>query len=470
MPARDIHQLTPSTALAHDIHEQILVHKRSLFLVGHTPGSGLIQDDDVRSAFLPSLSDSTVVRREDVAMNGFTPIFMTHAPEDLAAIESTRDKESKRKKRAGRARRGVVLPDREPLKTHRSLVNPIGPNGLAAPVLEGDRATAAASAPLGSSRRAAAIAAQANINLLAQDLPLPPPPSPPPAQPPTSRRGKWNRNRGESREQSVLFGDNPPGSAIGTPSMSSVLGAKRGLREDSVAESVSSPVPPHKRRSTTRVIESPTPRETGEAPGSNAMELDIPSTVKEEDDVKPRMKITLSQANVSKPTPSNIPQHPSPLPPHQSYVPPAVPQNILNPHGAQSATLKPPPPSDSSDSDSSDSDDDDFVPASQVRQPTTASTAAAPTPNRTVSASGAMVSPVTPANPPSALAPGSAGTEMRATGSSGASTTATTPSPPEWTKTAHAELSGKYPLDRFAVVPKKVEGAPMEWRIKCLDW
>lgn len=216
-----------------------MVHRRSLFLVGHTPGSGYIHDDEVRSAFLPPIEGSTL-RKEDVAMAGFTPIFATFTEEDISAIEKERDRDAKRKKRATRARRGIVLPDREPVKTHRSLVCLVGPNGLA-PISAPD---IAASAPT-TSRRAAAIAAQANINLLAQDLPLPQPPSPPPV--PQSKRGRWPRNhRAASREESVVNGESTP----------IVLG-KRSLREDSVADSSALSPMPKKRFAVTPEIGTP---------------------------------------------------------------------------------------------------------------------------------------------------------------------------------------------------------------------
>ena len=229
-----------STALSHDIHEQILTHHRSLFLVGHTPGSGIIQDDEVRSAFLAPVSDTSVLRKEETAMSSFTPIFATLTEEDVAHLERERDKDSKRKKRATRARRGVALPDREPQKTHRTLINPIAPNGFTSAPVETN------TAPVTTNRRAAAIAAQANINLLAQDLPIPLPPSPIP-QPSTYRARKPGRaGRGTSRtsptpgrEGSVVNGD------------TSMMGLKRSLREDSISETAS-PMP-LKRRTNGRI-------------------------------------------------------------------------------------------------------------------------------------------------------------------------------------------------------------------------
>ncbi|ORX41203.1 hypothetical protein BD324DRAFT_613614 [Kockovaella imperatae] len=243
-----------ATALAHDIHEQILVHRRSLFLVGHMPGSGVILDDEVRSAFLPPITKSSLLRREDVALATFTPIFATMTEQEINEIEKDRDRDAKRKKRNTRGRRGVVLPDREPIKTHRTLINPMGPNGQL-PVVS---ATEDVSAPVATtSRRAAAIAAQANISVLAQDLEMPSPPTPPAAalptpsvfnkmsmrnsRPPTNRysRGASRASPSSAREDSMV-----PNGEYGTPTMA---GSKRSLYDDSVSESVGSPMPSRKR-------------------------------------------------------------------------------------------------------------------------------------------------------------------------------------------------------------------------------
>jgi hypothetical protein len=172
-------------------------------------------------------------------MSTYTPIFATFTDEDIQTIERERDRDSKRKKRATRARRGVILPDRDPVKTHRTLLNPIGANGVIA-----QAATELASvAPATSSRRAAAIAAQANINLLAQDLPLPQPPTPPPANhhpykvPKTrgrgSGRGGYSRNSPASFRDEGMNGDHPamPSSAL-----------KRAYREDTGSD-INSPAP-----------------------------------------------------------------------------------------------------------------------------------------------------------------------------------------------------------------------------------
>jgi len=165
-------------------------------------------------------------------MSSFTPIFATFTEEDIAHLEKERDKDLKRKKRATRARRGIILPDREPQKTHRTLVNPVGPNGLMPAQVE------PTAAPINTGRRAAAIAAQANINLLAQDLPIPQPPSPIPLPAPNRAR---KRGRGNSRMSPT------PGreGSVGNPD-TPMTGMKRSYREDSVSETAS-PLPARRR-------------------------------------------------------------------------------------------------------------------------------------------------------------------------------------------------------------------------------
>ncbi|WVR08434.1 hypothetical protein IAU60_005489 [Kwoniella sp. DSM 27419] len=265
-----------ATALAHDIHEQILVHKRSLFLVGHTFGSGLVLDDEVRLAFLPPVTTS--LRKEDLAMASYTPIFSDLREDQLALLEAQREKESKRKKRAGRARRGITLPDREPIKTHRTLLNNLAQNGL--PVFSAPDLLAIKETMPTSRRRGAAIAAEASMALIAQDLPLHGPPSPAHHGPTISAKGKrigrppknLSRNSPASfREGSVMNGhsglhvDTNGGDQTLTPLMTSV-GIKRSSREDPVDDASAhaglsvapSPVPSFRKRpSHSRIPDSP---------------------------------------------------------------------------------------------------------------------------------------------------------------------------------------------------------------------
>ncbi|WVQ95720.1 hypothetical protein IAU59_002819 [Kwoniella sp. CBS 9459] len=262
-----------ATALAHDIHEQILVHKRSLFLVGHSFGSGLILDDEIRLAFLPPVTTS--LRKEDLAMTSYTPIFNDLREDQLALLESQREKEAKRKKRAGRARRGITLPDREPIKTHRTLLNPLAQNGL--PVFSAPEAIVMKDVLPTSRRRGAAIAAEASMALINQNDPPSSPAHHHHHGPTISARGKRigrppkNLSRASPasfREGSVTNGDH-----LFTPSMHTA-GIKRSFREDSIDDLSAvalgslapSPAPSRKRASHSRIPDSP--------------ELDSPATTK----------------------------------------------------------------------------------------------------------------------------------------------------------------------------------------------
>lgn len=222
-----------------------MTHQRSLFLVGHTHGAGYIHNDDVRGAFQPPLT--CALRKEDVAMSQFTPVLANFTEADVQAIEKERERERKRSKRNTRGRRGVVLPDREPQKTMRTLLHPtVDPS--AAPLPE-----PVVAAPVVSSRRAAAIAAQANITVSLQDLPIPDRAPSPPAihhwrhnkkqSLPRFSRGASRASPSSTREGSVVNGDHTPS-----------IGFKRHLREDS--EDVGSPLPPRKRHNG-RVADSP---------------------------------------------------------------------------------------------------------------------------------------------------------------------------------------------------------------------
>lgn len=166
-------------------------------------------------------------------MASYTPIFSELGPDQLALLESQREKEMKRKKRAGRARRGIVLPEREPIKTQRTLLNNLGPNGV--PILfQTDNVPVRDSAPT-SRRRGAALAAEANINLLAQDLPIPASGSPAPHLPHMSARGKRLGRPPKNRAISPVSIREEPLANGGTPITGDIKG-RRGYLDESVDE------------------------------------------------------------------------------------------------------------------------------------------------------------------------------------------------------------------------------------------
>ncbi|KAJ7072654.1 SNF5-domain-containing protein [Mycena amicta] len=141
------------TAIAHSIREQLHAYQKSIFLVGP-------HDEDLRNSFLPTLS--TGARAID-QVQAFTPLLNYLSDGELERNEKERDKDfNKRRKRGRGGRRGVLLPDRDPIRTCRTPA--IGfPEPDPATV-----AAAAVNAPV--SRRAAAAAASVTIaNLVASE-------------------------------------------------------------------------------------------------------------------------------------------------------------------------------------------------------------------------------------------------------------------------------------------------------------
>ncbi|KAF8958931.1 hypothetical protein BDZ97DRAFT_1839880, partial [Flammula alnicola] len=149
------------TAISHSIREQVQTYNKSLFLVGHPSDGTAVQDDDLKQSFLPSLT-SGARPVGDVLM--FTPLLNYLSDGELERTEKERDKDlNKRRKRNTRGRRGIALPDREPIRTYRTPA--IGFPELDAATLA---LAAAANAPM--SRRAAAAAASLTIaNMVASE-------------------------------------------------------------------------------------------------------------------------------------------------------------------------------------------------------------------------------------------------------------------------------------------------------------
>ncbi|KAJ7496935.1 hypothetical protein FB451DRAFT_1017060 [Mycena latifolia] len=168
------------TAIAHSIREQVHAYQKCLFLVGHPMDGTTVQDEDLRNSFLPSLSSGA---RAMDQVQAFTPLLNYLSDGELERNEKERDKDyNKRRKRNRGGRRGVALPDREPIRTYRTPAI-----GFPEPDPATLAAAAAAAAPM--SRRAAAAAASVTIaNLVASEnggptytpsslpaLPAPPP-------------------------------------------------------------------------------------------------------------------------------------------------------------------------------------------------------------------------------------------------------------------------------------------------------
>ncbi|KAJ7125094.1 hypothetical protein C8R44DRAFT_703175 [Mycena epipterygia] len=168
------------TAIAHSIREQVHAYQKSLYLVGHPMDGTPVQDEDLRNSFLPSLASGA---RAMDQVQAFTPLLNYLSDGELERNEKERDKDyNKRRKRNRGGRRGVALPDREPIRTYRTPAI-----GFPEPDPATLAAAAAAAAPM--SRRAAAAAASLTIaNLVASEnggptytpATLPAVPAPPP--------------------------------------------------------------------------------------------------------------------------------------------------------------------------------------------------------------------------------------------------------------------------------------------------
>lgn len=105
------------TAIAHSIREQVDVYIRSLALVGYSFDGKEVLDDELRE---PLLSTIAGINRNQQEIDFYTPKLMQLSELEILHSEKEREKESRRKRRQTRGRRGVNLPDREPLKTART--------------------------------------------------------------------------------------------------------------------------------------------------------------------------------------------------------------------------------------------------------------------------------------------------------------------------------------------------------------
>ncbi|KAJ7628439.1 SNF5-domain-containing protein [Roridomyces roridus] len=167
------------TAIAHSIREQVQAYQKSLFLVGQPTDGTPVQDEDLRNSILPSLSSGA---RSLDQVPSFTPQLNYLSDGELERNEKERDKDTNkrtRKKTRG-GRRGVALPDREPIRTCRT-------PAMGFPELDAATLAAAAAVNAPTSRRAAAAAASLTIaNMVASEngerayTPLPAVPLPPP--------------------------------------------------------------------------------------------------------------------------------------------------------------------------------------------------------------------------------------------------------------------------------------------------
>ncbi|KAG0044213.1 SWI/SNF chromatin-remodeling complex subunit [Gryganskiella cystojenkinii] len=108
------------TAIAHSIREQVQIHTKCLNLIGYSYDGSSVHDEDLRSSFLPKI---TTILREEESVEQFTPILEKLTEPEIDKLERDRERDKRRKRRQTRGRRGVILPDREPSKTKRTLLH-----------------------------------------------------------------------------------------------------------------------------------------------------------------------------------------------------------------------------------------------------------------------------------------------------------------------------------------------------------
>ncbi|KAJ3341370.1 SWI/SNF chromatin-remodeling complex subunit [Gonapodya sp. JEL0774] len=144
-----------ATAIAHQIREQSYAYLKTLVLLGLPPdGSLLPEDDEILEAILPPVPLRKLGARRDPSMVDVWGPKLERCTNGDELLELPKDRtaerEAKRRRvRAiGRMRRGVALPDREPIKTSRT------PFGGGHPGVGG--AAASGSSQLGRQRRAVA--------------------------------------------------------------------------------------------------------------------------------------------------------------------------------------------------------------------------------------------------------------------------------------------------------------------------
>ncbi|KAJ3973086.1 hypothetical protein EV361DRAFT_796903 [Lentinula raphanica] len=178
------------SAIAHSIREQVHAYQKSLFLVGRPSDGSSIQDEELRSAFLPSLAEGA---RAMDQVQSFTPLLNYLSDGEIERNEKERDKDvNRRRKRNTRGRRGVALPDREPIRTYRT-------PAIGFPELDPATLALAAAANAPVSRRAAAAAASLTIaNMVASEngTPLTPLSAPTAPQPTTATVIKEKKVKG----------------------------------------------------------------------------------------------------------------------------------------------------------------------------------------------------------------------------------------------------------------------------------
>jgi SWI/SNF-related matrix-associated actin-dependent regulator of chromatin subfamily B protein 1 len=110
-----------TTAIAHQIREQVQIFTKSLYITGHPFDGRPIEDSDVRDNFLPSPPNATF--RPVQSAKDYIPMVWDMSPDELNAQEVSILRDQRRQKRSVTRRGGPALPDlKERDRTVRTLV------------------------------------------------------------------------------------------------------------------------------------------------------------------------------------------------------------------------------------------------------------------------------------------------------------------------------------------------------------
>ncbi|CAD6601080.1 XXYS1_4_G0019050.mRNA.1.CDS.1 [Saccharomyces cerevisiae] len=96
------------TAIAHSIREQVHMYHKSLALLGYNFDGSAIEDDDIRSRMLPTITLDDVYRPA-AESKIFTPNLLQISAAELERLDKDKDRDTRRKRRQGRSNRRGML-------------------------------------------------------------------------------------------------------------------------------------------------------------------------------------------------------------------------------------------------------------------------------------------------------------------------------------------------------------------------